>query len=76
MPPQAVDVPHPVRCGHLQGDQLSTMAHSQPALLQTKEDNLKKMMKEYGDVENDLKTVQHLCEFLMVLVKSFPSKCI
>ena len=50
------------------GDELT--AHSQPALLQTKEDNLKKMMKEYGDVENDLKTVQHLCEFILVLANA------
>ena len=28
----------------------------------TKEENLKKMMKEYGDIENDLKIVQSICK--------------
>ena len=26
------------------------------------EENLKKMMKEYGDIENDLKIVQGICK--------------
>ena len=29
---------------------------------QTKEDNLKKMMKEYGEIDSDLKIVQQLCK--------------
>ena len=33
---------------------------------QTKEDNLKKMMKEYGDIENDLKTVQSICKLIFI----------
>ena len=32
-------------------------------VIQTKEDNLKKMMKEYADLEYDLKTVQNLCKY-------------
>ena len=31
-------------------------------VFQTKEDNLKKMMKEYGEIESDLKIVQQLCK--------------
>ena len=32
-------------------------------VFQTKEDNLKKMMKEYGEIESDLKIVQQLCKW-------------
>ena len=31
-------------------------------ICKTKDDNLKKMMKEYNELETDLKTVQNLCE--------------
>ena len=31
-------------------------------ICKTKDDNIKKMMKEYNELETDLKTVQNLCE--------------
>ena len=32
-------------------------------ILQAKEENLKKMMKEYGDLESDLKVLQSICKY-------------